>query len=343
MKAPRSTPNSEAKLRTYSHLAGTRRQPTEYEIVTTRLHHHVERGFEVQTPVASWYERYERGSRWQATDWERFVDPRETTYTKYTRLQHAKESFVDGLLASIDDSSYDRALGPEARALFERVATPLRFVWHGLQMIAAYVGQMAPAGRVTIAALFQSADEVRRIQRVAYRTAQLRLVDPACGADSRARFETDPAWQPLRRLVESLLVTYDWAEAFVALDVCLKPALDELCMVELPTLARAHGDFLLGQIFASLDEDCQWHRRWTAALTRVALAERADNGVACAGWVEAWMPEVTRALVALEPLLRGGGNGEADAGEAARATANALERAADFRRALELPAMGESA
>src|SRR5262249_9167722 len=119
-------------LKTYSHLAAARRVPTEYEIVTTRLHHHVERGFEIDGPVPEWYARHLPGSRWRADDWERFADPRETTYTKYTRIQQAKEAYVDGLLASIDESSHDREMAPEARALLARTLPPLRFVFHGL-------------------------------------------------------------------------------------------------------------------------------------------------------------------------------------------------------------------
>ncbi len=315
-----------SSLKTYSHLAAARRQPTEYEIVTTDLHHHVERGFAVPTPTSEWYARHQRGSRWPAAPWARFADPRETTYTKYTRLQHAKEQFVDGLLGSIDDSSYDADLAPETRALLGRALGPLRFAVHGFQMIAAYVGQMAPEGRVTIAAALQGADEVRRIHRLAYRLAQLRRVEPGVGADGRARFETDPAWQPLRQLVESLLVTYDWAEAFVALNVCVKPLVDELVMVELAAVAKARGDFLLGQIFASLDEDCQWHRQWTTALARVALAAGDGNRAACGEWIEAWTPEAARAIAALAPTLT--------VGDAAPDVAAALRRVGDFQRAL---------
>ena len=317
-----------SSLKTYSHLAGARRQPTEYEIVTTRLHHHVERGFEVRLPTSEWYERHQRGSRWSADDWGRFADPRESTYTKYTRLQHAKEAYVDGLLGSIDDSSYDAELPAETRALLGRALAPLRFVGHGFQMIAAYVGQMAPEGRVTITALLQAADEVRRVHRLAYRMAQLRGGDPSFGADGRARFQTDASWQPLRKLVESLLVTYDWAEAFVALNVCVKPLVDELFMVELPAVAKTSGDFLLGQIFSSLDEDCQWHKQWTAALVRVALAAGDDNRAACAAWIDAWVPEAERAVAALASTLAVGG-----AGPDVEAV---LRRARDFRRALEL-------
>jgi toluene monooxygenase system protein E len=325
-----------APLKTYSHLAGARRRPTEYEIVTTRLHHHVERGFEVAVPVADWYARHQRGSRWRAADWERFADPRETTYTKYTRLQHAKETFCDGLLASIDESGYDAALSREARALFACALPPLRFVLHGFQMIAAYVGQMAPAGRVTIAALLQGADEVRRIHRIAYRMAQLRRVEATLGDDSRARFETEPAWQPLREVIESLFVTWDWAEAFVALNVCVKPIVDELFMVELPALARARGDFLLGQVCASLEEDCQWQRQWTAALVRVALAGDADNRAATRAWVEAWTPRAARAIEALAPTLAQAAGLPIDVVDVAAA----IRRATDLQRALELAPPG---
>jgi toluene monooxygenase system protein E len=285
-------------------------------------------------PVAEWYARHLHGSRWQADDWERFADPRETTYTKYTRLQQAKEAYVDGLLASIDDSSHDRDLSPEARALLERTVPPLRFVFHGFQMIAAYVGQMAPSGRITIAAMLQAADEVRRIHRFAYRMAQLRLGQPRFGADARATFEADPRWQPLRRVVESLLVTYDWAEAFVALNVCLKPAIDDLFMVELGAVARARGDFLLGQILGSLEEDCAWQQRWTAALVRVALEARPENRDACAEWVRAWSSEVSGAVAALAPIL--------DDARAAEIAARVEGRVADFQRALELEGGGRT-
>jgi toluene monooxygenase system protein E len=321
-------------LKTYSHLAGSRRTPSEYEIVTSRLHHHVDRGFEVNVPMAAWYERHVGGSRWQAPDWERFADPRETTYTKYTRLQQAKEAYVDGLLNSIEQSGHDGNLSTEARALLERTLPPLRFAVHGLQMLAAYVGQMAPSGRITIVAALQAADEMRRIQRFAYRMAQLRRVEPAFGAQARAAFQSEACWQPLRRVVESLLVTYDWAESLVALNVCLKPALDELFMIELAAAARERGDFVLGQLLASLDEDCQWHRRWTAALVGVALAARPENRAALADWTQAWVPKVSAAIAALAPLLD-----EAGAGE----IAPRIERhAAAFREALELEAGGAS-
>jgi hypothetical protein len=205
---------------------------------------------------------------------------------------------------------------------------PLRFAFHGLQMLAAYVGQMAPSGRIAIASLLQAADEVRRLQRVAYRLAQLRRVDAAFARvdeESRALWQNDPAWQPLRRTIERMLVTYDWGEALVALNVCAKPLLDELLMVELPLLARREGDYLLGEIFFSLAQDCAWQRSWTAALIEMAVADRPQNQEVLRRWTATWMPEARQAVAALSSEL-----GPAALAEAER-------RAAAFRDGLGLP------
>ena len=86
-------------MKTYWHLAAARKKPTDYEIATSRLLYYVERGFEVTTPIASWYARHQQGSPLACSDWDGFRDPRETTYTKYTELQAAKEKFVDAILA----------------------------------------------------------------------------------------------------------------------------------------------------------------------------------------------------------------------------------------------------
>src|SRR5262245_48902414 len=123
--------------RTYWHLAELGRRPTPYDIATSRLHYWTERGFEVKTPLDEWYARYQRASPFRCSDWERWSDPRQTTYTTYTELARTRETFVDGLLQSIPDG-YDGRLPPEWIAVLERVLAPLRYPVHGLQMIAAY-------------------------------------------------------------------------------------------------------------------------------------------------------------------------------------------------------------
>jgi toluene monooxygenase system protein E len=296
---PREKPRS--RLKTYSHLQGQRRLPSEYELLTTELLYYPRRGFEVEVPLAEWYQKYQRESRFVCDDWERFADPRETTYARYTAIQKTRESFVDGILSSVERSP--PAAVPGWMKTLERAFSPLRYPFHGFQMISAYIAQMAPSGRITVAALFQSADEMRRVQRIAYRAAQLRQAAPDFAAGARELWQRELAWQPLREAVERLLVAYDWGEAFAGLALCVKPLVDELFMVELAAAARRAGDYPLGEILSSLDEDCRWHRAWSAALVRMALSARPDNRGVLSEGIARWRPLGLRAVQAAAPLF----------------------------------------
>src|SRR5262245_26496773 len=292
-------------MRTYWHLEALKRRSTEYEIVSTGLLYYPGRGFEVETPVADWYRRHQKGSAFVLPDPDRFRDPRETTYTKYAAIQRDKEVYVDGLLESIETTAVDRGLSPAWIRTLSRVLPPLRFPVHGLQMAAAYVGQMAPGSRITMAALFQSADEMRLIQRLAYRMRQIQETHPQFGHDSRTLWQEDPLWQPMRELVERLLVAYDWGEAFAGLNLVLKPMFDELFLIHFGALAARAGDAMLERILHSLHEDARWHREWSAALVRVALEERPENSDVLRGWIRRWHPQALRAVAAFSPVFSG--------------------------------------
>ena len=164
-------------------------------------------------------------------------------------------------------------------------------------MIAAYIGQIAPGGRITVAAALQAGDEARRVERLAYRTRQIQLTFPDFGLEGKARWEGDSHWQPLRRYVEQLLVAYDWGEAFVGLNLILKPMIDELFMKHMGELALGQNDHLFGQILYSLNEDCQWHRDWSRELVQVLTADNSSNKDVIGGWITKWRP---RALLAVD-------------------------------------------
>lgn len=299
-------------LRTYSHLMRHRRVPSEYDLATSDLLYYVGRGFEVDVPLAPFYERHQTASPLVCADWEAFRDPRETTYARYTALAAAKESHLQAVLDSLESSGDDARLPDDRRALLESLWAPLRFAGHGLQMLAAYVGQMAPSGRITVAALAQAADEMRRVHRIAYRIAQLRRHHPSFAAGSLASWQGDPAWQPLRRAIELRLVAFDFGEAFVALNVCLKPALDGL-LAELGRFARAGGDFVLSQLLASFDEDARWHRAWTQALLELTIRDRPANRAVVQGWIARWGPDAAEATRALAVRCGDAGPALADA------------------------------
>jgi toluene monooxygenase system protein E len=299
---------------TWWHLEGQSQRPNDYDVATTRLLWYPTRGLAVATPVAEWIQLYQRGSRLVARDWDAFRDPRQTTYAKYTELQRDRETFVDGLFGLAEENDDDDRLAPRWIALLDRVLAPLRFPVHGLQMTTAYVGAMAPGGRIVVASLLQAADEVRRIQRIAYRVRLLQLEHPGFAADSRAVWERDALWQPMRRLVEQLLVTYDWGEAFVALTDIVKPAFDELFTTRFAAIAGAASDVTLVGMLRSLHEDQKWHRAWSGALSAMLCSEDDRNKAAIAEWRERWQPRVDAAIAPFAGLFEDAGDIAARAG-----------------------------
>ncbi|MGH7438706.1 MAG: toluene hydroxylase [Polyangiaceae bacterium] len=271
--------------KTFSHLLGKGRMPSAYEVTTSDLLYYVEQGFSVRTPVTRWYERHQTGSPLRATDWEAFVDPAETTYASYTRVRAAREVHAGELLRGA--AEWDRALDADWRGAVGRALGVLRYPRHALMMTAGYVGSLAPSGRITAAAAFQTGDEVRHVHRIAERAAQLEEVERVAHR-GRSDWMTTPAWQPLRALMEKLLATYDWGEALTALNLVVKPAFDAVAIGTLGARAAAANDPVTAGLLRSLEEDAAWQRAWTAALVDVAVAQRPENRDVLAGWEASW-------------------------------------------------------
>src|ERR1700754_3890752 len=271
--------------------------------MSTDLHYNHPRRFELPAgnPVVDWYYRNREGSALQARDWDQFADPRRTTYQIYTQLQDGREDVVDGLLREVDDTAYDTRLDDEWVRFLDRWYSPLRFPVHGLQMLAAYVAQMAPSSRITNCASFQMGDEMRRVQRIAYRTVQLAgpPFHDVAAARQRPTWEEPAALQPLRELIERALVAYDWGESFIVTNAVIKPRFDRLVNQDITgTLATANGDAILTSIHFSLDEDARWHREWTAALIRHIVDDNTANAEVVSGWIEKWSSLASDALEA---------------------------------------------
>jgi toluene monooxygenase system protein E len=223
--------------------------------------------------------------------------------------QDAAEAFVDQALADID-----RRHSPRWLFALGTLLTPQRYPVHGLQMLAAYVAQMAPSSDLTNAAAFQATDELRRVQRIAHRTRQLDLAHPALGfgRTERSTFETHPRWQAARAAIEALLVAFEWDEAFTALELVIKPAYDEIFVRQLAEACRRAGDELDALVLDSLWRDAERTRRWSTALVRFALS-RADNRAAFEHHVARWRPLASKLLREGAALLAARGGGDAAA------------------------------
>jgi toluene monooxygenase system protein E len=297
--------------RTWSLLGEARKKPSEYEVVTARLHYHYGRQpapFELDpnTPINVWYRTYREGSRLQTDSWEGFRDPHQLTYQAYVKRQAAREAYLENLVDQFERRSHDADLQRPWVEVLDRLCLPARFPMHALQMTSLYIGQMAPSSFITNAAYFQAADELRRIQWMVYRAKSLSLeheIELDSSASTRRCWEEVGAWQPLREAIERMLIAYDWGEAFAVLNLTVKPVFDAVFNVQLAELARVHEDHLLALMLDDFALDSRRSGDWSAALVQYALTRRPGNRELLQQWVENWVPLAYRGMEGVVELF----------------------------------------
>lgn len=314
-------------LKTWSYLIkkGIRRKPTEYEVVSVNLHHRTDdpdMPFELDPdiPMNRWYKQYVNNSPLQHDDWDDFRDPDQLIYRTYNTIQDGQEEYVDGLLNEYNETGHDATLAEDWIDALLRLYTPGRYLLHTLQMGSAYIAHMAPASTITNCAIFQDGDSMRWMQRIAYRTAELAKSwpDKGFGEKERSAWETDPAWQGFRELMEKALVAYDWGEAFTVLNLVVKPTVDGAFFRQLGHAARDHDDTLLAMLNDAALVDSERHRRWSCALVEFAL-RRKENKKVLTDWVRKWEPLGDKAIDTYCAALPVSPNAAETAKEACRA------------------------
>ncbi|MCX9191051.1 toluene hydroxylase [Carbonactinospora thermoautotrophica] len=330
-----STSRPQRRLKTWSALGNLRRLPTEYEIVTHGLNYTTRSGRKTAlesnptTPMNMWYLTYRDKSPLQAADWNGFRDPDEMTYRKYVTMQDEQETVIEGVLDEYGTTGHDQSLPAEWLRFLGTVFTPTRFPGHALQMCSAYLAHMAPSSYITNCALFAGGDLLRRVTVVAYRTRQLQDAVPGVGGigtDERRVWEEHEAWQPAREALEKLLIAYDWGECFTAMNLVLRPTLDEILIRQVANLAHVNNDDLTWLLLSNLATDVDRCVRWSTALARYAVEQREVNRDVFRRWVDRWTPRADAAAAALGRLFEELPPSGRDARTVAEAAASARRR-----------------
>ncbi|MHA6779860.1 toluene hydroxylase [Pseudonocardia saturnea] len=299
------------RRRTWSAFGETRRVPSEYEVMTHETNWTLREGRKVpfeqnpSSPANLWFLTYREGSPLKVEDWNAFRDPDQLTYRTYVGLQDDEETKAEGLLTQYAEAGADATLSEGWVSVLGRVFAPARYPLHGAQQVQAYIGHIAPSSYITNASAFATADLLRRVSRIAYRTRELQLARPGSGIGERERaiWEDDPAWQGVRRAVETALIAYDWAEAFTAIDLVLLPTLDDVLLTQFGRVARANGDELAWHLSSLLAADARRRERWSAALAAFAIDQRSGNIDVLRKWIDRWSVRADEAAAALAPVL----------------------------------------
>ena len=304
--------NRPRRRRTFSAFGDVRKMPSEYEIVTHgqnwTMRDNRPSAFEQNpsSPPNLWFLTYRDQSPLQAENWEQFREPDSLTYRMYVNAQAESESKVHGVLEEYALLGSDTTFAPGWLELLGTLYTPSRYAVHSFQQIEAYIGYLAPTSYITNPAGLSTADFLRRNTTIAYRTRELQLAHPESGIGTereREHWQEHPAWQGTRKAVESALATYDWGEAFTALNLVLLPTIDDVLTRQFGEVALANGDNLSWLLQSFLDADNQRRNRWSQALAAFAIQQKPKSGKAIEKWVTKWSSLADDAAAGLGSLL----------------------------------------
>jgi toluene monooxygenase system protein E len=247
-----------------------------------------------------WYKKYRNATPLRHEDWDVFSDPDKLVYRTYNLLQDGQETHVQSLFDQFNEREHDKMLDPEWVSALAQLYTPLRYVFHALQMSSTYVMQMAPASTISNCATFQAADFLRRVTHTSYRSYELSTTYPeACfGTGEREIWEGAVHFQPMRELIEKQLASYDWSEAVVSLCYVVLPMLSEGVLKPLSEASYQGNDTLMPLLIASQLHDSQRHVRWATELHKVLLADNDDNEAVIQQIVDRWVPLADAAMEA---------------------------------------------
>lgn len=310
-------PMKETTYRTYS-TWNQRRVPTTYDIAAHRTNYDIGERYDGEVPrlatspdqpLPKWYRKYREGSAITGEypdDFDSWRDPRELTYEKYNDLMDERENTIETLYEQAEVLERDTEESGDPWVEFQREAfLPLRYPFHGLQMLASYLTMVAPSSTISTAMTFQSTDEIRRQERFARRATQLQKEFPDRGfAETEGEiWEEHEMWQPLRKAVEHLLVEYDWGKSFVGANLVLKPLLDELVLAQYSELFDQNNSELYAQVLDNFYLDADRHQEVAASVGEHIIEIDEDNREVIQAAIDEHYPTCHEAIEAFRPAF----------------------------------------
>ena len=250
-----------------------------------------------------------RGYDWPALGWHEFRDPNEEWELTLYRYN---ANVVRQINANIDTARETKAFEQWNRnwvTFVERNIGAWMHVEHGLGLyLFANANRRAPTNMHNNAISVNSMHRIRTAQDLAL--YNLTLSEEIEGFDGAAHIETwnsDPAWQGVRKTAEQLTGIDDWCEAIFAANVVFEPLVGELFRSQLvQQAAPGNGDFVTPTIVGAGEYDyAQRDLRYTIAMFELLTNDRefADHNKAIMDeWLSVWVPRAISASRTLQPL-----------------------------------------
>ena len=284
------------RRQTFSHIArrfGADRPASRYEEATYDVQPKV--NFHYRPTYAPEFELFDPARTQIAmADWYVFKDPRQFYYATYNLSRAALQQRFDSALEFVEKRGLFSALEAGQREAIAFYLVPLRHFEWAANMNSQLIADWAYGTQIASAAAFAGSDRLGIAQLI----SRIALVMGEGGDEllvhGKAQWMNSAEWQPLRRLVEDVLIVRDWFETFIAqyvMDGIVYPMVYESFDRQAPPALSMATGFMRDWF-----DD---HSRWTDSVVKAAASESKANRHALATWCAKWGP---RAVEALRPL-----------------------------------------
>lgn len=247
----------------------------------------------------------ERFSALRLADPYRFTDPRQYYYTPYVTSRAALHEEFGKTLSYLEERELLARLPQAWRNVLASVVVPLRHYESGAQLVSVSGARFAYGTSIEQCCSFAAFDRIGTAQMLS------RVGIAAAGGTADVLKSAKQEWldgahlQPLRRLTEEIMVTSDWAEGILAIDLIdreLYPLLYQ--SLDQPALLGGAAAYsLFSQHLTAWYAD---QRKWLDALV-ACWADDPEHGPANQAHLDrittTWQPRAQHAAAALDHLL----------------------------------------
>ncbi|MBN8442375.1 MAG: aromatic/alkene monooxygenase hydroxylase subunit beta [Thauera sp.] len=236
-------------------------------------------------------------------DWDALRDPRQFYYGSYvmhrSRLQDASEKNYE----LVEKHGLLKRLPKGLTRRLKAALLPLRHVEWAANNNNCYMTAYGYGSAITQGTMYNTMDRLAIAQ---YLSRIGLLLDDNTGESLEAAKEawmSDPAWQPLRRLVENSMVTKDWFELFVTQNLVLDSLLHPLVYRRFADELSDEGAAVMAMLTEFMDAWFNDSSRWVDATIKVAAAESDQNKHLINAWARTAVANVLDALLPVARLM----------------------------------------
>ena len=275
--------------KTWVWLSGRKRPPGEYEELSTGVQWY---GDPVsRTDVSSW----KPDSTVIKADWDTFRDPSGMYYRNYIVGQDSAERSLDAVFAVAKDADFVSGIPEAWRSDLVTLVGAMSHAEWGTAMAHQHVQRFSLSPTVACCSQLQVMDKLRSAERS---LEWFDLLHPDGENLISEAWMDSEAMQPLRKLLEEILIVKDWGEVIVAVNVALLGIVQPFQREVFVRGGRANADFVTAALGAAFAKDGARHSAWGDAFVKLCLVEEA-NATPVSEWLDRYVPAAVAAVEAL--------------------------------------------